>query len=369
MKAFLLEPAVYMHQQCGFDITLICDHDPELESSLPEGIRFIPVPMRRGIDPRALVTVFRLWRIFRRERFDLVQYSTPNASFYASIAASLARVRVRLYAQMGVVYVSFDGFERAVFKAIEKVTCRLSTAIEAVSHSNRDFFIREGLYSAEESVVIWNGSSDGVNLEVFDVNRRPEWARQVRHEFGIAQSAFVLGYVGRITRDKGVNELMESFRVFLRECRDAYLLLVGDPESLDSLDAELLEWAQQESHVIFSGYVTDTQRYFAAMDAFVLPSYREGFGSVIIEAEAMAVPVITTDIPGPVDAVIPGVTALLVKSHDAAGLLAAIRTLYSNPELRASMGSSGRRFAAENFDHTVLMEHILQERKRLLGMS
>ena len=369
MRAFVLDTAIHLHNNGGFDVTLICDHDESLATELPEGLRYIPVRMRRGVDPAGVVTVLQLMRVFLRERFDLVQYSTPNASFYASIAARLSRVPVRLYAQWGVLYVGFAGVKRRVFRAIERITCALSTVIQPDSHGNLKFCVAEGLYARGKGEVVWNGSADGVNLGVFDITRKDEWARQVRSSLDIPQAAVVFGYVGRITRDKGVNELLEAFQSISQQIPSAYLLMVGDPENVDSLNRVLFEWARDEPRVLFTDYVDDSERYFAAMDVFVLPSYREGFGSVVIEASAMGIPVIVTDIPGPTDAVIRDVTGMVVGKQDPADLEQAMARLASDSELRKGMGEAGYRHVAANFDHDLMLQHLLENRRRLLELA
>jgi lipopolysaccharide/colanic/teichoic acid biosynthesis glycosyltransferase len=369
MQAFILDTAVYLHANADLDIVLICSYEENFAAELPDNIRYIPVPMKRGIDPRGFVTALTLWTLFRREGFDLVQYSTPNAALYSSVAAKLAGVPIRLYAQMGVIYIGFSGLKRTIFKTIERLTCALSTDIDSVSRGNLRFCQAEGLYAAEKSYVVWNGSSDGVDLGRFDISRSPEWRSGTRQMLGLPEDAVVFGFVGRITRDKGVDELLGAFRELLSAHRGSYLILVGDPENLGSIDTRLYGWAVREPHVVFCGYAGDVEEYFAAMDVFVLPSYREGFGSVIIEAEAMGLPVIVSDIPGPTDAMIPDVTGLLVRKQSVSSLLEAMQVMIADDDLRGAMGHAGHEYAVRNFDHNVLMSHILADRQRLMGRS
>lgn len=368
MRAFLLDCAVYLHQSGEFDVTLVCDDDGLLASELPPFLHYIPVRMKRGFDPTGIMTIIRLFKVFRRESFDLVQYSTPNASFYASIAAWLARVPVRVYAQWGLLFVGFTGQKRNLLRLLERITCSLSTAIRPDSSGNLEFSVADGLYPRSKGLVVWNGSADGVNLGVFDISMKAEWRDSTRKRLQIPARALVFGFVGRLTRDKGLNELLGAFRVILNTRMDAFLMLVGDPERLGSLDPELLDWARQERRVIFVGFVADTERYLAAMDVFVLPSYREGFGSVIVEAESMGVPVVATDIPGPRDAVIQNVTGLLVKPMDVDGLRCAMSRLSVDTELRQKMGVKAHQYAVMNFDQNVLMAHVLRDRMQLLGL-
>ncbi len=367
LSSFVLGTAEYLHQEAGYDITFICDNDDAFAASLPPYIHYVPIPMKRGISLRGIGAMLKMAKVFRREKFDMVQYSTPNASLYAALASKLAGVPVRLYCQWGMAYVGFHGIKRTIFKTIEKLVCRLSTWVEPDSFGNLKFSHSEGLYPENVGSVIWNGSASGVNLEKFDISKKALWRAEIRKEYNIPSDALVYGFVGRITRDKGINELLAASKTFLRQNSGAYLLLVGSPELSSAVDMSLYQWAQEEVHTIFCGRTDTVERYLAAMDAYILPSYREGFGMVVVEAESMGVPVIVTDIPGPTDAMIPNETGLLVKKADVDSLVAAMEELADSAEKRQDFGAAAHKFAAEKFEQQKLFRAILQDRKRLLG--
>lgn len=365
LKSFVVGTAEYLHQEAGYDITFICDDDEAFAASLPPYIHYVPIPMKRGISLGGISAMFKMIRVFRQEKFDMVQYSTPNASFYAAIAAWIARIRIRKYHLMGFRYLGFERTKRKIFKAIEKTTCALSTDVECVSQSNRELGISEKLFSARKSNVILQGSSAGVNLDRFNIHNKEAWRKEYRKKFDFSANDCVFAYVGRITRDKGVNELLAAFEE--ADIVNKKLLLIGQIESEQTLDRSLLERAKNDNRVIFHSPVNDIERYYSAIDILVLPSYREGFGMVVVEAEAMGVPVIVTDIPGPTDAMIPNETGLLVKKADVDSLVAAMKELARSPEKRQSFGAAAQKFAAENFEQQHLYQAILQDRKRLLG--
>ena len=367
LRSFVVGTAEYLHQQAGYDITFICDNDAEFAASLPSYFHYIPVSMKRGISIGGIGAMLKMTSIFRREKFDMVQYSTPNASFYAALAAKLAGVPVRLYCQWGMAYVGFHGIKRTIFKAIEKSVCGLSTWIEPDSFGNLKFSHSERLYPESKGSVIWNGSASGVSLKKFDISQKCFWRTEIRKKYNIPADSTVFGFVGRITRDKGINELLTAFRKILAEIPDAYLLIIGNPELTSTVDMSLYQWAQENPNAIFCGSTNVVEQYLSAMDAYILPSYREGFGMVVVEAEAMGVPVIVTDIPGPTDAMIPNKTGLLVKKADIDSLVAAMKDLAQSSEKRQSFGAAAQKFAAENFEQQQLFRAILQDRKRLLG--
>lgn len=366
LKSFVIKSAIYLKEHTDWDITVICDNDDEFAISLPEGIRYIPVAMKRGMSFDGLKVIKQLTKIFKEEKFDLVQFSTPNASLYASIAAKKAKVPVRLYCQWGIVYVGFQGLKRKIFKAIEKKVCKNATHIEPDSLGNLNFAVSEGLYDKCKGKVIWNGSASGVDLTKFDISKKLEWRKEIREKVQLNDNAFVYGFVGRITGDKGINELFEAFKIIYKKHSDAQLILVGFAEKADSVNNELYEWANKCENVHFCGYTTEVEKYFAAMDVYVLPSYREGFGLSVIEAEAMALPVITTDIPGPRDAMIDNQTGILLNVKDTVSLENAMNKLYNDRALAEQFGKNGEKYAREKFEQKKLFEYILKDRQELL---
>ena len=365
LKAFVLNTAKYIHENTDWDITFICNYDKQFEEKLPDYIHYIPVKMERGINLGGIKAIAELKRIFKKERFDLIQYSTPNASLYASVAGKLAKVPVRLYCQWGMVFVGFSGIKRRIFKLMEKFICKLSTWIEPDSKSNLKFSHEQGLYPEDKGSVIWNGSASGVNLQKFDISQKSDYRKAIRSQYQIPEDAFVYGFVGRITRDKGINELLSAFKQLSPE--NSYLMLVGREEINKNIDFDLFNWSKSAENVIYTGSTSVVEQYLSAMDVYILPSYREGFGSGVIEAEAMGLPVIVSNIPGPTDAMLKDETGLVVEKADVKSLKEAMERIRTDRELYQSLASNTLAFAENNFEQGKLFEHILDDRKKLLG--
>ena len=360
IRAFFVEQLQYLSDH-GFDVTVICSPDEKLSQELGTGIRYLPVAIPRGIHPLGMLRAIRaLKRIFREEKFSLVQYSTPNAAFCASVAAKSAKVPVRNYHLMGLRYLGDTGLKRKLLFALEKLACQKSTAVECVSPSNLALATEAGLFPAQKGTVVWTGSSGGVDLSRFDVERREEYRFAIREKYGIPADAFVYGFVGRITRDKGVNELLHAYA----QTTDAYLLMVGNEDGLEGIDAALYSASKEADSVIYTGQVSDVERYYAAMDVLIFPSYREGFGNVVMEAAAMGTPAVISRIPGPIDAVLEGKTAFAVPSKNSEALLCAMRRMRKDYAYR-SMSDAAVAFVCSHFDSKVLNEKIL-ERKMIL---
>ena len=366
LKAFIMKTAEYLHENTDWDISFICSDDPEFEESLPDYIRYFPVHMERGISVAGIKAMLQIKKIFKKEKFDLIQYSTPNASLYAAIAGKLAGIPVRLYCQWGMAYVGFDGLKRRIFRFEEKMVCSLSTWVEPDSKSNLEFAHSEKLYPKIKGSVIWNGSACGVDLNKFDVRRKSEYRKLIREKYSIPEDAFVYGFVGRITRDKGINELLAAFKHALDKNHDLYLMMVGANENDATVDTGLFDWSKNCNHVIYTGFTSVVEKFLSAMDVYVLPSYREGFGMSVVEAEAMAVPVIVTDIPGPVDAIDNGRSGIAVKMKDIVALQVAMEKLSLNHEIRLQMGNYASEYVRMTFDQQIILQKILQDRKRLM---
>lgn len=369
LRIFVLETAKFLHENGGFDISFICDYDEQFEKILPEYIHYYPVPMKRGISVAGIKSMILIKEIFKEQKFDMIQYSTPNASCYAALAGWLAKIPIRLYCQWGIAYVGFSGVKRKIFKLVEKIVCKLSTWVEPDSFGNLKFSHEEGLYPSEKGSVIWNGSASGVNLQKFDVLQKNKWRTEIRNQYSILVTAKVFVFVGRVTKDKGINELFAASKKIFEKYSDIYLLMVGENENLDSINHELLKWSQQEERVIYCGSTNAVEKYLAASDVYVLPSYREGFGSAVVEAEVMGLPVIVTDIPGPTDAMEKDVTGLVVKKGDAESLYEAMQKLYHNVELRKQMGAAAIVWASSRFEQKQLFQYICEDRKTLLGVE
>jgi glycosyltransferase involved in cell wall biosynthesis len=364
LQAFVLETANFLHQRSGFDVTLICDEDADFAAALPSHIHYIPVAMRRGVRVSGLLAPLKLMRIFKRQQFDLVQYSTPNASLYAALAAKAAQVPVRLYCQWGIRYVGLHGLARQVFKRFEKIACSLATDIRAVSFKNMEFAVREGLYKAAKAQVLGQGGTIGVDLSDYDLEHKAAYRRDIRKRYGIG-AEFVFGFVGRLSRDKGANELLQAFRR-ISTAAPAKLLCIGSLEA--GIDTELSRWAQTSPDVVFTGQVgrSEINRHYAALDCHVHPSYREGFGMVLQESAAMGCAIITTDIPGASEVMEAGASCLLVQPGDVESLEAQMKRVMQDAELRELLGRNARKRVERHFDRRKMLEILRKDYERLL---
>lgn len=361
IKAFLLQFKDYLVDN-GYDVTFICNTDDSMYDLCNKHVHYIPVPMKRGIGFDGLHVIKKLTKIFKEGNFEIIQYSTPNASLYASIAAERAGCYNRLYCQWGIRYMGFNhGIKRMIFKQIEKIVCRKSSVIECESHSIYRFSINEKLYPASKASVIWNGSACGVDLNKYLIDKKEMWRQEIRSKLNISDDALVFGYVGRITRDKGANELFAAFKEVVKE-REAYLLMIGMFDEANTIETNLCKWAKESKNVIFVDWTDKVEKYYSAMDVFCSLSYREGFGLVVIEAAAMGLPGIVTNVPGQLDTIEPNFDGWLVPAKNVDKVVKTIKHCIDNPNKIKKYGLNARENVEKKYEQKELFKRLTEHR-------
>jgi len=360
-KAFLLDLSHYLIEKHNYDVTVICDTDESMYELTNENLHYIPVKMTRGLSLDGIGVIFRLYKIFKREKFDIVQYSTRNAGTYASIAAWMAGIKCRLYCQWGMMYIALKGFLRFLLWLDEKIITHISTVIESESFSMYETAISRGIYKKDKASVIWNGSACGVNITKYEMPKKAAWREEIRQKYGIEKDACVFGYCGRITRDKGMNELFAAFKELLKT-RSAYLMIIGGYDNPETIDQKLFNWAKECPQVVFTGRTNEVPKYYSALDVFMSLSYREGFGLVVIEAAAMGVPGIVSDALGQRDTIDNQETGLLVRTKNVDDVIKAMETCIEHPEKVIEMGVKARKCVEEKYDQQELFRQLAEHR-------
>jgi glycosyltransferase involved in cell wall biosynthesis len=343
-------------REAGFRVLLVSSPGELLDrTAKSEGVEGIAISMRRGIAPWAdLVALLRLWRLIGSRRPDMVEFSTPKAGLLGTVAATLRGVPRRVYMLRGLKLETSTGFKRRILLTAERLTCRCAHAVLCNSRSLRNEALALGIAPAGKLRLLGEGSSNGVDIERFSPG-----PCDVRERLGIPRDAPVIGFAGRLTRDKGLPELVEAFDRILRYEPSARLLLVGWFDAAeDALDQALQERILRHPHTHCTGFVNDTAPYYRAMDLLVLPTWREGFPNVVLEAAATGIPAVTTQCTGARDAVVPEVTGLLIPPGYPDAICEAVIKLIRDPELRLRMGKAARAW---------VMEHYLQA--RVLSMT
>lgn len=359
----------YMRRR-GLFTHAISSPGAELEAfGRAENVSVTALEITRRISPwRDFVTVVALVRELRRLHPAIVHAHTPKGGLLGMIAGMLAGAPVRVYHLRGLRLDTATGAQRLFLTWSERLSCALAHRVICVSHSVRDAAIALRLCPPEKITVLRGGSGNGVDASGrFNPERLPPGARMTtRARFGIPAEARVIGFVGRIVRDKGMIELVNAWRVLRAEDPNLHLLIVGPFERHDPLPPGAEALLREDRRVHLTGPVDETPPLYAAMDVVVLPTYREGFPNVLLEAAAMGLPVVASRVPGCVDAVRDGLTGALVPPRDAIALAAAIRRYLADPELRRHHGEAARERVVRDFRQEAVWEALYEEYSRLL---
>jgi glycosyltransferase involved in cell wall biosynthesis len=360
-----LQGQLQYFQDKGFDVTVLCPErrNGEWEVSRPAGVPIIEVPMERQIAPlRDLVSLWRLWRIMRALRPAFTNVGTPKAGLLGGFAAWLNRVPCRFYTLHGLRFETSKGLKRRLLTFAERLACRFAHRVICVGQSVREKAIASGITSREQAVVFGAGSCNGIDASRFAATRDTlKRASELRRKLEIPAQAPVLLFVGRLTCDKGIPELMDAFLQLSRQFPDLRLLLVGCFEDEDPLPLDTLICLRAHSNVIFAGPVQDTAAYYAIADVVVLPSHREGLPTVVLEAQAAGKPVVGAAATGIVDVVADGETGLLFPVGDVPALAKALARLITDQALATKLGLAGQESVKEKFRPERVWEALYQE--------
>ena len=368
--AKVMVPTLTYVAKRGYESYLVCQPCNNFDNGVIDPITFIPVEMGRGaVSPIEVIKcTYRLYKLFKKHNFDIVQYASSNAGLYASIAAWMARVPVRIFCQWGVPYTDYTGLKQKFFKFMEYFTCLLSTSVQPDSHLNKEWAIKEGLFKPKKGHVLGKGSAQGVSLKRFDISKKASWYNEIRTQYNISKEVKVFSFVGRIVPQKGINELLEAF--FRIDRKDTFLFILGAPDELDSLNQELVEKAQKADNIVFTGSVPDPERYVAASDFFVIPSYREGFPNTILEAGALGVPSIVTRINGMIDLIQDGHTGFVCEIKSVDTLFDCMqRALSLSEDDYEKMSNNVHTTVKNDFDAEYIKECFYQNRQELVNKN
>ena len=351
-----------------FEVYAISSQKDELnELGRKEGIKTFFIPMRRPISLfYDIVSLFRFIKLFLVERPDIVHGNTPKASLLSMVSAKLSGVKVRIYMCHGLRYQGTTGIIRLLLMKMEKITCACATEVICVSKGVRNILIEDGICAKNKAVVIHHGSASGIDLDYFKIDSSLQ-NTDVREKLGISLTDFVFIFVGRIVKDKGVNELISSFEKLHSQINSVHLILVGSEEKdLNPISKKNRETIETHLNIHAVGRQIDIRPYLLSSDAFVLPSYREGFGMVLLEAGAMGLPCITTNISGCNEIVIQGENGEIIPPRDEKALYEKMKDWVVHKDKLAYMSSHARSFVENRFDKKTVWLKLLDEYNRLL---
>lgn len=341
-------------------------HFPEIAER--EGIDMVQVKMARGISLwKDIKAMFSLYFLFRRERPTIVHTQTPKAGLVGMIAAWLARVPVRLHTVGGLPLLGTSGFKRVLLVFLERLTYRCALRVYPNSNGLQEILVKEKLAHLHKFKVLGNGGSNGVNTSFFDSQEVKHLTRpKLRNQFGIAEDTFVFLFVGRMAAEKGFAELLDAFEKLQQKygAGKIKLLLIGTfEEDHGVLSQDLKNRILTNPDIVKPGRFDDVRPFYFLSDVYVFPSYREGFPNTLLEAGAMGLPIIATDINGCNEIITSGKNGILIPIKNTSALLEAMVELMTNTTKREQLAAEARRTIVEKFSREILWEALLREYK------
>ena len=332
------------------------------------GVRTYPVEMTREITPhKDLKALWKLYKFFKKEKPLIVHTHTPKAGVAGMVAAKMAGVPLRLHTLAGLPLLEARGGKRKLLEVVEKITFSCATKVYPNSRKIHDFILKKGFAPAEKLKVLGKGSSNGIDTTFFDPENSDKVQKaELKKELSILDNDMVFIFVGRIVGDKGINELVTAFHRLNKDHPETKLLLVGPlEEELDPLKPETLKLIRENDSIIGVGYQNDVRHYFAISNVLSFPSYREGFPNVVMQAGAMGLPAIVSDISGCNEIIMEGVNGTIIPAKNAEALFKAMSKMLLDEQWRNSMAQNARRTIQENYERKDMWEIILEEYKIL----
>ncbi|WP_396601137.1 glycosyltransferase family 4 protein [Algibacter sp. R77976] len=333
-----------------------------------EDIRVESIEMTRQITPfKDLIAVWKLYKLFKRESPHIVHSHTPKAGTLAMFAAYLAKVPQRLHTIAGLPLLEARGVKRKVLNTVEYFTYKFATKIYPNSHGLLNIILDNKFTTIDKLKVIGKGSSNGIDTSTFNPNIYDANSKQeLKDKLGIYENEFVFVFVGRMVSDKGINELISAFSQLNQKFNDIKLLLVGDYENeLDPLLPETIKIIDKNKNIISTGWVKDVRPYFSISNALTFPSYREGFPNVVMQAAAMELTCIVSDINGCNEIITHEKNGLIVPVKDTQALVDSMSFVYLNRIESKKMGIKSRESIVSNYERKEVWEAILKEYQTL----
>ncbi len=369
----LLLPLIDRLTAEGYEVSIACGDGPYARDLASQGYAVHRLPLSRTLAPWSLArSVWALYRLIRRERFDVVHVHTPVAAAVGRVAARLAGVPAVLYTAHGFYFHERMApmARRAVIWA-ERLLGRATHLLFTQSREDAEAAVQEGICSSDR--VVWIGN--GVDIQKF---QSAEENSAARRSFGLSEEDVVVGFMGRLVREKGIVELLEAMSMVSEDLPNLVLLVAGDTKAAGDRDQDTAQWVHRRIdrgdlgfRVVCTGFLEDIESMLQAVDVFTLPSHREGMPRSIIEAMACGKPVVATNIRGCREEVIPGETGLLVPVGDPEALARALVQLLSQLDLARELGARGRRRALAQFDEQDVLDrqiaayqHLVRQRLR-----
>ena len=348
-----------------FNIIIVSSQKKKLNKiGNQQGVNVFFIPFTRKITPiKDIIATYKLYRYLIKEKPTIVHTQTPKAGIVGMLASFLAKIPIRMHTVGGLPLMESKGLMRILLNYVEILTYALATNIYSNSFGLLKFIIDQKFCKKNKIKVLSNGSSNGIDLNFFDpLKIKAKERDQLMLSLGIKNNEFIFLYVGRLVRDKGINELVYAFKKILFNNKKFKLLLVGNfEEDLDPLKKEVIDEINLNPNIVYGGYQNDIRPYLAISNCFVFPTYREGFPNVILQAGAMNIPCIVSNINGCNEIIKDRINGILIAKKNIQELIEAMSRISSNHNLRNKLAKNSRQIILKNFDQKSIWESLRNE--------
>ncbi|AQL55902.1 glycosyltransferase family 4 protein [Abyssicoccus albus] len=349
----LMKGQIEYLQDKGFNVNVISSPGQELNNY---GIDIATaIEMKREISIKNdIISLFKLINVYSKNNPDIVNSGTPKAGLLSTVAAFLTNTKVRVYTVRGLRLETVRGINYYILYIMEKIAMTLATDVIAISPSLKDRIIDLKLVPKEKVIVLGEGSSNGLTLELFDLKKRPKDNNLLKQ----IEDNIILGYIGRIVKDKGIGDIVKVFKEVSKKYNNVKLLIIGTFEEGDPIDNKDKEYLINNPNIILLKHQSDPIPFFNIIDIFLFLTAREGFGNVSIEAQALETPVITYNVTGAKDTVIHEKTGYIVPKGSYKDVLDKVVYLIDNPEVRKDMGINSRKWVFDSFSNELIWQEL-----------
>ena len=357
---FLGDQLLYFKNK-GYEEHIICSPSDEIKRyAIDKEFYYLEMPVTRSVTIlKDIKAIKKTIKYIKSNNIDIVVGHTPKGALIGMIAGYLAKVPQRIYFRHGLVYETSIGVKKNILMFLDKISAKLATKVVCVSPSVYKRSLEDNLNSKRKQLVLHKGTCNGINVNRFNRSNIDEDVINALKKRYNLSNEYIIGYVGRLVLDKGIVELVNAFLDFNKKHKDSKLLLVGMLEKRDALPKETVNIITSHPDIINTGYIdnSEIESYYALMNIFVLPSYREGFPTSVLEASSMGLPVITTKATGCIDSIVNGKTGLFME-FSSKSLYDLLVKLYENRTLGTQLGKRGRLFVVENFRQEIIWSEI-----------
>jgi glycosyltransferase involved in cell wall biosynthesis len=355
----------------GFEVFMVSsDYDNVAEIEQKELSKYVTINMTRTISPvKDLVSLWKMIVLFRSKRPSIIHTHTPKAGFIGMLAGKLSGVPIRLHTVAGLPLMESRGLKRTVLEFIERLTYGCATRVYPNSSNLKQFILSSNFCSPGKLKVLGNGSSNGIDTMAFKRSKNiDEEARTITLKFDIKPEEFVFVFVGRLVKDKGIEELVEAYTKFSLQYSNTKLLLVGPEEGdLDPLSESCVLEMHSNPNILLAGYQPDVRPYLSLSNVLVFPSYREGFPNVPLQAGCFDLPSIVTNINGCNEIILEGENGLIIPVKNCVALYNAMERIYLDKDLYTRLSLMARKLVVDRYEQTVMWDIIHGEYKQLLN--